>query len=395
MKRLIYLLAVVLALVGILYLGGYNFTSFSRSVEFRKPNGVFTPLTEVEPTNTLNFSSDEDLEETLPSFTYTENTLFPMENTDETLPNIGNADIDNPFTDATDQIDLTFTRVISVSIGGQTVELETTTSASFVRWLACNYNGDITLTGANGEIINPEAEETLPIESSETISESDITPMPTINPALVDIVEVSYDDILLDESHLYALIDDIEIVDELPNYDELTTSGEWPFYDRQVFERPVHSYMLGGVRFNRNDYAWATSRFLVSQDPYEYICPYTNQTITDESTLDYDHIVPLKSAYIRGAWAWSNEQRNAYAYDQWVAVDVLNSANRSKSDKGPMDYLPEYNVEDYCYSWLLICSEYDLVMTDEEVDLCQQYILEALRSGETVEHLGGAHYEAA
>ena len=42
MKRLVYFLAVALALVGILYLGGYNLTSFSRSVEFRKPNGVFT-----------------------------------------------------------------------------------------------------------------------------------------------------------------------------------------------------------------------------------------------------------------------------------------------------------------------------------------------------------------
>ena len=50
------------------------------------------------------------------------------------------------------------------------------------------------------------------------------------------------------------------------------------------------------------------------------------------------------------------------------------------------------SIEDYCYPWLLICSKYDLVMTEDEIALCEQYILEALSNGEPVEHLGG-HYE--
>lgn len=93
--------------------------------------------------------------------------------------------------------------------------------------------------------------------------------------------------------------------------------------------------------------------------------------------------------YIKGAKDWTDEQRNEYAYNQWIGVDVLNSANRSKSDKGPSEYLPEINIEDYCYSWLLICSYYKLDMTQEEIDICVDNITLAIENGETVEFLGG------
>ena len=149
------------------------------------------------------------------------------------------------------------------------------------------------------------------------------------------------------------------------------------------------NYYIDDIKYNRNDYAWNISKFLVTKYPFEYICPYTEQIIYDENTLDYDHIVPLKSTYLRGANTWTNEQKNEYSYNQWVGIDVLNSANRRKSDKGPADWLPDYNVEDYCYSWLSICSFYNLDMTYEEIEICEYYIMEALEVGETVEYLGG------
>ena len=130
------------------------------------------------------------------------------------------------------------------------------------------------------------------------------------------------------------------------------------------------------------------------------MCPYTgtiiqdmddNKQDNDFGNLDYDHIVPLKSTYLRGAKDWTDEQKNEYAYDQWVGVDVLNSANRSKSDKGPCEYLPDINVEDYCYSWLMICSKYNLSMTQEEIDICVNNITIALENGEEVTFLGGSY----
>ena len=91
--------------------------------------------------------------------------------------------------------------------------------------------------------------------------------------------------------------------------------------------------------------------------------------------------------YLRGADKWTEEQCNEYAYDQFVGVDVFNSANRSKSDKGPTEWLPDENIEDYCYSWIVICSKYNLSMTQEELDICIKEIKSALSNDETVQLL--------
>lgn len=99
-----------------------------------------------------------------------------------------------------------------------------------------------------------------------------------------------------------------------------------------------------------------------------------------------------RNNYLRGASEWTDEQRNAYAYDQSVGVDVLNSANRSKSDKGPTDWLPDINRGSYCYSWLVICQKYNLSMTKDEIQLCNTEINKAIANGETIEFMGG-HYD--
>ena len=207
-----------------------------------------------------------------------------------------------------------------------------------------------------------------------------------------NIIELTYDNILLDKEHLTVLVDSINIIDELPEYDN---------YDRNDYEQPASSYIINESKYNRNDYAWKTSKWF-NEDDFTYTCPYTGTVIhdlddnkedQDFGNLESDHIVPLHSTYLRGADKWSKKQKNEYAYNQWVGVDVLNSANRSKSDKGPCDYLPDINVEDYCYSWLMICSKYKLSMTQEEINICVKYINNALNKNEPVEFLGGNYIE--
>lgn len=420
MRRLLRTCMVIIIMLLVLYIGGYSWDSFTRTLEVKDPSKVLAPLVNMLP----DMSSDDA---TMPSFGNPDSTEITFGTEDPDLQMFP----DKYPTEETNEnglvpagrIDISYTRIISVGINGQTVDLSTTTSVSFIKWLAANYSAgaEFTYTGEDGEVIDPnattETESLIPTpsvtetedttetsettdESTETTETTQVTPVPTVNPVLVDVAdEVTYDDILQDSAHMYALVEDIEIVEELPNYSALVDSGEWEAYSRDTFEKPIQHYLLGGIRLNRNDYAWMSSPWYNSED-ITYTCPYTGTIIEntdgpdkiDFDTLDYDHIVPLKSAYIRGAYAWTEEQRNEYAYDQWVGVDVLNSANRSKSDKGPLDYLPTKNIEDYCYSWLLICSKYDLVMTEDEIALCEQYILEALSNGEPVEHLGG-HYE--
>lgn len=421
MRRLLRTGMVIIIMFLVLYIGGYSWDSFTRTLEVKDPSRVFATLVSRLP----DMSSGDA---TMPSFGDSDSTEFTFETEDPDLQ-IGS---DTYPTEETNEnglipagrIDISYTRILSVEINGQTIDLSTTTSVSFIKWLAANYSAgaEFIYTGEDGEVIDPNATiETEPLiptpnvtetedttETSETIEEStettettQVAPVPTVNSVLVDVTdEVTYDDILQDSAHMYALVEDIEVVEDLPDYSALVESGEWETYDRTTFENPVHNYILGGIRLNRNNYSWYTSPWF-NQDDFTYTCPYTGTIIADIDdedddddfgNLDYDHIVPLKSTYLRGAYAWTEEQRNEYAYDQWVGVDVLNSANRSKSDKGPLDYLPTENIEDYCYSWLLICSKYDLVMTEDEIALCEQYILEALSNGEPVEHLGG-HYE--
>lgn len=68
--------------------------------------------------------------------------------------------------------------------------------------------------------------------------------------------------------------------------------------------------------------------------------PYTGKVVTKASDLDVDHIVPLREAHESGGFAWTAEQRRAFANDPYNLLPVTASANRSKGSKGPGDWLP-------------------------------------------------------
>ena len=277
-----------------------------------------------------------------------------------------------------DTIEISYVRSIKIKLDDKEIELTSKNTAEFIRWLDNNWHADAE--------ISYEVDKT-----EETSEDSSNTQNSSVQNGSVNSTgELVYDTTLANEANLNALVSSINVIDKLPEYDD---------YDRTTYEKPVISYTLDGKKTNRNDYAWKTSPWYNAEDN-TYMCPYTgtiiqdmddNKQDNDFGNLDYDHIVPLKSTYLRGAKDWTDEQKNEYAYDQWVGVDVLNSANRSKSDKGPCEYLPDINVEDYCYSWLMICSKYNLSMTQEEIDICVNNITIALENGEEVTFLGGSY----
>lgn len=81
---------------------------------------------------------------------------------------------------------------------------------------------------------------------------------------------------------------------------------------------------------------------LVSQavSPGVWVCPYTGLVINDPKKLAADHIVSLKTAWECGAKDWTDEQREQFANDEENLILVLSSANSSKSDKTPSEWLP-------------------------------------------------------
>ena len=96
---------------------------------------------------------------------------------------------------------------------------------------------------------------------------------------------------------------------------------------------------------------------------------YTGKYFTNPSDLDIDHLVPLKNAYISGASNWSKKKKNRYynylKYDNHL-IAVSKSANRNKSDKSPVDWLPpneEYQCE-YVREWFKIKTAWGLAIED-------------------------------
>lgn len=156
-------------------------------------------------------------------------------------------------------------------------------------------------------------------------------------------------------------------------------------YDRTTFETPRKTYELNGKKYSRHDYAYLTSDYLISEEPFQYKCPYTGLIIEDPSKLDFDHIIPLKYVYERVDW--DQEKCNEYSYSQSIGVDVQNKANRSKGARGPSDWLPDVNIGDYCYTWLVIAEEWDIPLSQEDINICQLECLNEISSGHSLKRI--------
>ena len=102
-----------------------------------------------------------------------------------------------------------------------------------------------------------------------------------------------------------------------------------------------------------------------------WVSPYDEAAISDPGNSEIDHVVSLKEAWDSGAWAWTDEQRTAYGNDTTDARTlrvVSPSANRSKGDKDPSNWLPvraEY-VCRYVADWLAIKARWSLTMDESE-----------------------------
>ena len=99
--------------------------------------------------------------------------------------------------------------------------------------------------------------------------------------------------------------------------------------------------------------------------------PYTDKYFTNPSDLDIDHFVPLGEVDRSGGHEWSKTKKMEYANDlddseTLIAVDK--SANRSKGDKDPSDWLPPNKKFqcDYIKTWQKVKKQWKLNMDKKE-----------------------------
>jgi hypothetical protein len=98
---------------------------------------------------------------------------------------------------------------------------------------------------------------------------------------------------------------------------------------------------------------------------------YDGVWILDASKLDIDHFVPLKEAWISGAYAWDSTTRTQFGNDLGYAASLLAvsaSSNRSKSDQDPAQWMPSNAnfVCDYVATWVAVKYRWSLTIDSAE-----------------------------
>ena len=174
-----------------------------------------------------------------------------------------------------------------------------------------------------------------------------------------------------------------EIPTDLPDYDR-DDWKHWVDADRDC--QDARQEVL--VAESRSTVSYSTDRGCrVSAG--QWLAPYTGTVVTDPSTLDVDHMVPLGNAHDSGAWQWSPERREQYANyldDPQHLIAVTASANRSKGARGPEDWKPDDRSYwcQYAVDWVTIKDTWDLAATAAEFAALE----EMLSTCDTPHHLG-------
>ncbi|MBC7740983.1 MAG: HNH endonuclease [Bdellovibrionaceae bacterium] len=113
---------------------------------------------------------------------------------------------------------------------------------------------------------------------------------------------------------------------------------------------------------------------------------YSGQEFSSAEEIQIDHFVPLKNAYMSGAFEWNYKKRCLYANylgNNFHLLAVSGKENMHKSDHAPNEYVPpnkKYTCE-YLKHWLQVKLIWSLRLTPVEVDAIKQKAAEAQCGG--------------
>lgn len=105
-----------------------------------------------------------------------------------------------------------------------------------------------------------------------------------------------------------------------------------------------------------------------------WVSSYDNAQTSIAGTVDIDHMVPLKEAWVSGAYGWNLTTLRSYANDlgyEHSLIAVSASSNRKKSDQDPATWMPSNTgfVCEYVGRWVAVKYRWSLAVDDAERDV--------------------------
>jgi hypothetical protein len=146
-------------------------------------------------------------------------------------------------------------------------------------------------------------------------------------------------------------------------------------YSRELFEASISQ---GGGCTTRDLVLTRDSLSPTQGDPFgcdvtagDWFSVYDGVTLSEASDVEVDHVVALKEAWDSGAWAWSPEQRQAFANDlsdSRTLRAVSSAANQAKSANDPVNWMPPQQDYwcTYLGDWVAIKVRWGLSMDQSE-----------------------------
>lgn len=160
-----------------------------------------------------------------------------------------------------------------------------------------------------------------------------------------------------------------------------------PYNRKKQFGTWIVDPQLGGCYNTRARVLMRDSQVPVSFKPNnkcvvdsgKWLDPYTGQIFTSAQNLQIDHVVPLKDAYLSGAWTWNKKKKCMYANflsDSYHLRSVSAHENMSKGDLSPSGYLPpdSKDICSYVTDWLKIKVAWNLIMAPSEARAIAQVV---------------------
>jgi hypothetical protein len=163
-------------------------------------------------------------------------------------------------------------------------------------------------------------------------------------------------------------------IDQLPVARE-TRAG----YERAKFRHWVDAD--GDCRDTRDEVLAAESTVSVRGCDVQrgrWVSYYDGATTRDASRFDVDHLVPLAEAWDSGARRWNAATRQRFANDlrdPRSLVAVTASANRSKSDRDPGEWMPALGRCTYVRQWVAVKLRWRLTVDRTEQRALRRHAL--------------------